>query len=297
MKTRFFALAALTFALAACSNDNEELNIDGPVAAKFAAGIAPATRASGTTWDAGDRIGITGIGTVYDNVPYILKNGTFEAEGTVIYFQSTEEVVFRAYYPYQDNVASEAAVPVTLPADQSDADKLTTIDYMWATADWAASNGIINMTLNHKMSLLKLDVTDGEGFSLSEIKNMDAAILGTIPSEGTWDLTTGTITRAATGTSIGAITPYMVDNGDGTLTYYALVMPGTTFAEHSRFFQLADGSTTYSYVLNIPGGITAVESQYCNISLTVDRSGITMGTFTVGDWTPGQSGSGSVTLD
>ena len=52
MKTRFFALAALALALVACNNDNENLNGD-PVAAQFTANIAPATRASGTTWTAG----------------------------------------------------------------------------------------------------------------------------------------------------------------------------------------------------------------------------------------------------
>ena len=35
-----------------------------PVAAQFTANIAPATRASGTTWTGGDRIGITDIGTI-----------------------------------------------------------------------------------------------------------------------------------------------------------------------------------------------------------------------------------------
>ena len=55
MKTRFFALAMLALALVACNNDNENLNGD-PVAAQFTADIAPATRASGTTWTAGDRI-------------------------------------------------------------------------------------------------------------------------------------------------------------------------------------------------------------------------------------------------
>ena len=52
MKTRFFALAALALALVACNNDNENLNGD-PVAAQFTANIAPATRASGTTWTGG----------------------------------------------------------------------------------------------------------------------------------------------------------------------------------------------------------------------------------------------------
>ena len=36
MKTRFFALATLVLALAACNNDNENLNGD-PVAAQFTA--------------------------------------------------------------------------------------------------------------------------------------------------------------------------------------------------------------------------------------------------------------------
>lgn len=76
MKTRFFALAALALALVACNNDNENLNGD-PVAAQFTANIAPATRASGTTWTGGDRIGITDIGndSQYGNVPFILKTG------------------------------------------------------------------------------------------------------------------------------------------------------------------------------------------------------------------------------
>lgn len=61
MKTRFFAFAALALTLAACNNDNENLN-DGPVAAKFIADITPATRVNseGTDWTDGDCIGVTG---------------------------------------------------------------------------------------------------------------------------------------------------------------------------------------------------------------------------------------------
>ena len=79
MKTRFFALAMLALALVACNNDNENLNGD-PVAAQFTADIAPATRASGTTWTAGDRIGITDIGndSQYGNVPFIFASMTIE---------------------------------------------------------------------------------------------------------------------------------------------------------------------------------------------------------------------------
>ena len=46
---------------AARNNDNEPPERD-PVAAQFTADITLATRASGTTWTGGDRIGITDIG-------------------------------------------------------------------------------------------------------------------------------------------------------------------------------------------------------------------------------------------
>lgn len=76
MKTRFFAFAALALTLAACNNDNENLN-DGPVAAQFIADITPATRVNseGTDWTDGDRIGVTGAG--FTNVPYKRENGKF----------------------------------------------------------------------------------------------------------------------------------------------------------------------------------------------------------------------------
>ena len=60
MKTRLFTFAALALALAACTNDNENLN-DGPVAAVINAEIsdAVATRASGTHPRQRNRLGGT----------------------------------------------------------------------------------------------------------------------------------------------------------------------------------------------------------------------------------------------
>lgn len=75
---------------------------DGPVAIVINASIGNAvSRASGTTWDNGDRIGITDTDndTQYGNVPFTLKNGKFEAEEKVIYIEDTETHTSRAYYP------------------------------------------------------------------------------------------------------------------------------------------------------------------------------------------------------
>ncbi len=200
MKTRFFALAALALALAACNNDNEILNNDGPVAAKFAAGITPVTRASGTTWDAGDRIGITGIGTVYDNVPYILKNGTFEAEGTVIYFQTTEEVVFRAYYPYSP---TGGPFPVTTDADAQE--NQPAIDLLFASgATGSTSNPDVEFTdktdeggedhsFHHCMSQITLAFEEGSGVNFDLVKPAGYTLSG-LKLEGSFDTASGTAT-------------------------------------------------------------------------------------------------------
>ena len=101
--TKFFALALLAGAMVSCSTeDTASTTANGKVAVQFTGGISVNTRASGTTWDNGDRIGITDIDndTQYGNVPFILKNGKFEAEGKVIYIEDAKPHTFRAYYPY-----------------------------------------------------------------------------------------------------------------------------------------------------------------------------------------------------
>ena len=72
INTRLFAFAALALSLAACTNDEENLN-DGPVAAVINAEISDAvsTRASGTAWAERDEIGISESRFGYANVLYV----------------------------------------------------------------------------------------------------------------------------------------------------------------------------------------------------------------------------------
>ena len=300
MKTYLMAPAmAAALLLAACNNDDMGVDLSQPISLSFAPASmdGQTTRATigitGASFQKDDRVGLYMDGTGYANVLYTCQGTANWTTSSLLYWPDAGSYTFRAYYPYMETVTDA----VSLPADQSTAEAFTQADRMWASATRAATNGPITLTLNHQMSLIKLDVEDGEAISLNEIKGMTPAILGTMPSEGTWDLTTGQITFPTDGKTISGIQPYVVDNGDGTLTYYALVMPGTVFKQGDKFFSLTDGGTTYSYVLNIDGGFTAGASQYCDIDLTVHRTGITLSGFSVGNWTSGAKGGGSVTMD
>ena len=293
------AMAAALLLAGACNNDDDMgVDLSQPISLSFSpTQMGADTRATigitGASFESGDRVGLYMDGTGYVNVLYTCQGNTWST-ASALYWPADDTYTFRAYYPYMETVTGAIA----LPTDQSTAAAFTQADRMWVSATRAATNGTIALTLNHQMSLIKLDVEDGDGISLSQIKAMTPAILGTIPSEGTWDLTTGQITFPADGETVSSIRPYMLDNGDGTLTYYALVMPGTAFEEDERFFSLTDaGGTTYSYDLNISGGLTAGQSQYCDIDLTVHRTGITVSGFSIGNWTAGATSSGTVTMD
>lgn len=231
MKTRFFALAALALALAACNNDNEILNNDGPVAAQFTADIAPATRASGTTWTGGDRIGITDIGndSQYGNVPFILKNGKFEAEGKVIYIEDTKTHTFRAYYPY--NAAGgilAATTDVTAQQNQP------AIDFLFASgATGDKNNPVVSFTdktakggednsFHHRMSQITLTFEAGDGVNFSVVKPERYTLDGLLLT-GTFNTADG-IATADNGAQTGELA---MNLADGVLTSSIILFPQT----------------------------------------------------------------------
>ena len=230
MKMKFFALAALALALAACNNDNEILNGD-PVAAQFTADIALATRASGTTWDNGDRIGITDIGndTQYGNVPFILKNGKFEAEGKVIYIEDTKPHTFCAYYPY--NAAGGILAATT---DATAQQNQPAIDFLFASgATGDKNNPVVSFTdktakggednsFHHRMSQITLTFEAGDGVDFSVVKPERYTLDGLLLT-GTFNTADG-IATADNGAQTGELT---MNLADGNLTSSIILFPQT----------------------------------------------------------------------
>ena len=290
MKTRFFALAALALALVACNNDNENLN-GAPVAAQFTANIAPATRASGTTWTGGDRIGITDIGndSQYGNVPFILKNGKFEAEGKVIYIEDTKTHTFRAYYPY--NAAGGILAATT---DATAQQNQPAIDFLFASgATGDKNNPVVSFTdktakggednsFHHRMSQITLTLEAGDGVDFSVVKPERYTLDGLLLT-GTFNTADG-IATADNGAQTGELT---MELADGNLTSSVILFPQT---KASIGLSVYYNSQPYTATLTIPDGALKAGNNY-TYTVTVRNKDLSISSATISDWNPVNGGN------
>ena len=292
MKTRFFALAALALALVACNNDNENLNGD-LVAAQFTANIAPATRASGTTWDNGDRIGITDIDndTQYGNVPFILKNGKFEAEGKVIYIEDTNPHTFRAYYPY--NAAGGILAATT---DATAQQNQPAIDFLFASGATGDKNSpVVSFTdktykgdednsFHHRMSQITLTFEAGDGVDFSVVKPERYTLAGLLLT-GTFNTADG-IATADNGAQTGELT---MNLADGNLTSSIILFPQTVA---SLPLVVNYKGQEYHATLTMPEGALQAGNRY-TYTVKVNATGLTLEGYTIGSWVDGGGESGA----
>ena len=285
MRIRFFTLAALALALAACNNDNENLNGD-PVAARFIADIAPATRVNseGTEWTAGDRIGITDIGndTRYGNVPFILKNGKFEAEEKVIYIEDVKTHTFRAYYPY--NAAGGTLAATT---DATAQQNQPAIDFLFASGATGDKNSpVVSFTdktkdggadnsFHHRMSRITLTFEAGNGVDFSVIKPERYTLDGLLLT-GTFNTADG-IATADDGAQTGELT---MELADGNLTSSVILFPQ---AAASLPLTVNYRSQNYHATLTVPEGALQAGNNY-TYTVKVRNKGLEVSEATIAKW-------------
>ena len=294
MKTRFFAFAALALTLAACNNDNENLN-DGPVAAKFIADITPATRVNseGTDWTDGDRIGITGAG--YINIPYVRESGKFVPEDMTIYFNDTETKTFNAYYPYQ---SEGGTVSVSTAADKQGSG----IDYLFASgATGNTHNPEVSFTdktdkggednsFHHRMSLIKFTFKPGDGLIFNGMEPADYTLDG-LKHEGTFDTATGT-----TAVTAAVESPITMQLGGATTSQVIILPQGVTTS-----LDLKVSFNGLDYTTTLPNPSKPEANQFSagyayTYNITLNNKGITVEEPEITPWEPGNSNDVSITL-
>lgn len=290
MKTRLFTFAALALALAACTNDDENLN-DGSVAAVINAEISDAvsTRASGTAWAERDEIGLSESRFGYTNVPYRWESGKFTPTGTIIFFQDDDPTTFSAYYPYDADGGT-----LTATTDATAQQNQPAIDFLYATGATASThNPEVNFTdgtkaggkdcsFHHRMSQITLTFEAGSGVDFNTIKPTGYTLSGLV-LEGSFDTTTGT---AETDDATAA------QDLDMTLTNGALTSSVILFPQTKASIGLSVdyNNQPYTATLTIPEGALKAGNNY-TYTVTVRNKDLSISSATISDWNPVNGGN------
>ena len=325
MKQRFFIMAAAALALAACSNDDNQV-YDGPVEARITAGLsAPTTRAIGTNWNA-DEIGVwvkdapaSDMETLYKNVLYTTTSTGATAEFTAttgqgIFFQDANETVtFAAYAPYQESddnatlpgVNKDGLVKVNTETNntetlQEDIDFLfaegataTRTNYTVTFADNTASGGD-DHSFHHKMAQLNVvfQTSPTDGFGPNDIFGCSFNLGGLI-HDGTFNVTDGT--TALTGEPLDSWDISGCKHTDAeTKRTYSLILLPQDLTNKALNVEVVIGGQTYS---NSDATNPNLQAGYTyTYTITVKKSGLKVSGCTITNWNAGSTGSGDAKM-
>ena len=331
MKKQFiFAPAlAMILGLGACSNDNEPQVVDlsKPIDLNFGIGLTTKVTiddANGINqFENGDAVGVylatsdnetpaasIDAGEAVNNVKFQLNGSTWDG---AIYWQNTAQWhTLYAYYPYDaalDGTQTTKAVSVQADQYSNNGQAYKAADYLWGVnRPVMATVSSQTIQLKHRMARIVVKLSCGDDMAPEELQAIAPSLklLGTnIPTQGTFEVKDGSITAdQAQDNTLSEVMPYSTRTADGSgaYTYYAILLPGTQFANGAEFVSLTDtDGTPYIYKLNAGGNdLQLVAGNEYTFKLKANKAGIDLAQFTIESWTNNnvdESGSADMVVD
>ena len=208
-------------------------------------------KASETSWDKGDQIGLFAMkssnelssSSLYNrahNLLYTTPNGDGRflpnAKGEIRLLPN-ERIDLISYYPYQQQVGADYKLKINV-SDQSD---LTKIDLLYSNnaRGLNASQPKANLEFNHMMSQLQISTMSTDGTDLSALK----VTIGDVATEGVFDLSTGRFTTiGATKAKVTMHTSQSIPKG---ATFHAILLPSQELKGLTYTFEVGGKSFTY----------------------------------------------------
>lgn len=289
--SRFYLLAAALVTLAACGSDKDGDNTpinEEPVAVKVTGSINKAkvikTRAADNQWESEDQIGVSGTSgeLAYNNIPYKYNSRSdFTPVSGIIYFGATNGT-FNAYHPY---VANGESITKNIVEQEK------TLDFLYAENVTVNRNEpTLALKFDHKMSLLKLHMKAGEGFTnadFSDSKNFEVK-LNEVSSEATFNIKNGNVTAGgAKGISFRP-TVYKETIG-GQDSYYLLIILCPETIQNGITFSYVKDEVSYDTLLVTNEGganVMAMEpGKEYEYEITIDKTKVNVSSVTINDWT------------
>lgn len=201
---RRIQLLALAILLLGCSKDIKESDylFSGDTGSKvtFSAVIDNQEnanlRATATSWEVGDIIGITCNGKQI-NVPYEFTDGEGNYFKSVdrtqeIWLMGTEQYDISAYYPHMGDSGTtpEKVAIATTSENQVTEEKRSEIDFLFSSAVADRENPNVQLAFQHVMSRIVLTFKEGE--EIESLDNIDCYITGA-KLHGVFDPATGAV--------------------------------------------------------------------------------------------------------
>ncbi|MDO4930668.1 MAG: fimbrillin family protein [Bacteroidales bacterium] len=285
LKNLFLTGAAAALALTSCTSLDDNSSWDGQTAStiSFKSYIngQKTSRATGTTWAEGDRVGIymkatgnTVAAATAANKLYITDskgNMTASSTSEAIAYPESGNVDFVAYYPYSASVADGIVdVDVTDQSTQESIDLL----YSNNATNISSSTSTVNLGFSHQLSNIILSITADA--TIASTSGLTVTLTGT-DADATFNLNDGALTLSGSTSNVA-----LNVNANGTAAE-AIVVPQTVSDAKLQF--TLNGTTIEAA---LPLTSLAAGTRY-TIPVTLSNSGgqtyVSFGTATITDWT------------
>lgn len=292
---KIIGMAALTLALAACSNDE----MPGPVAMTFTADIsAVVTRAQATAFEEGDPIGIfpitsEGVEAGQVNKLYKYGGGKFTSDAPY-YFQNTDKVTFNAYYPYKEGLTADARSIeiITRAGDHSpiqiDGTDISwrKNDYLFATAATDVHTPSVSYTgesnaFRHVMTQVTFVFKAGTDAGVSNLTFLSQYNITELATMGTFDPVTGI--AAPNDEPKEFLRMPVTGESDTEVTAAPLILLPQTFEGNTFTLEVTYRDQTYKANLAVPAKGWQAGCSY-TYNVTIKNTGLEVTEAAISDW-------------
>jgi hypothetical protein len=244
----------------------------------------PTTRATDTSWEVGDSIGITSSGIV-TNGKFVTSNGdgVFSATDTGLFLKDSDTHTFYAYYPYSAKIKSNYLIFNVCDSANVAAQKRN--DIMVASGTASASNKTLQLQFQHAMARIIINVKTSteDGFDADDVFDENCcAMINSLYTTCLLNVTTSSVTGYGSISNLYLVAP--TDDRENHVRQYVVYLPSQTGRKFSLIFN-RDTDNQQIYSVSLTTGTWAAGKSYTyNITAKRDRIDLTSAS-TISDWT------------
>lgn len=240
----------------------------GSTLVSFSASLNAMSRATDTSFENGDQIGVFAVkasdgdtrgiiansGNYADNIAYRYQNGMLTAASTGISKTADTKLFYTAIYPY--NTQAGATFDFTVKSDQRTPANYTGSDLCTANTS-ATDQTTVNLTFSHRLSRIIVNLT-GDGWGSDDITV-------SINAQPTAESDVNNLHFTAKGSKTK-----LTFGSNGTHSY-KLILPPQQFADGSNFIQVTANGKTYDIKAQSKQSLVSGKSYEYTLNMSVSN--------------------------